>query len=381
MHKKMNISNFLELIENSDVVDKEENIFKTKLEYKNFIEIELKTAEREAEETIFDDVFGVKEENNNIKFKLTPSKLKEKLNILFFSTEKDFLQKIGIKKLEKEVFIFDKKANLKNYLKCYDFFVTLKEFLSEISITNNSLKKEIILYYKEPIIIKEDIQYLKCDDFYKKFKLLEKLKKDIQLEPQTRNEFIKKAIYDIFKEKIKNNNLTINEIAEKFDEIDSEYFLIKRAYIDSLDTDKIKDDFKNKYHETLNFINNIISNLYTKTLFVPLTLIFGISQKLTTSKNYINQLYIFFSLIVFLLILAYLIWGNLYILKNIKVQIDELEQETKYFNNFKNKVNSLLDSYKGVRNRIYFILIFIIISIIILTYIYLPFIKKLFVIN
>jgi len=373
----MNKNKFLKLINSSFVVNPKENKFKTSLKYKNFIESELETAEKEVEETIFDDIFGIKEENNNILFKLSPFKIKENLDLLFFTTENDFLQKTGIKKLQKQIFIFDKKSDLKNYLKCYAFFVTLKEFISEISISINALKKEIILYYKEPIIIKEDIQYLKCSNIDKKRELLDKLKKDIQLELQTRREFIKKAIYDIFKEKIKNNNLTINDIAEKFNEIDSEYYLIKRAYIDSLDTDKIKDDFKNKYQETLNFINNIISNLYTKTLFIPLALIFGISQRLT-SKDYTNQLFIFISLILFLLILAYLIWGNIHILKNIKIQIDELKEEIKYFKSFKNKFNSLLKSYKGVRNRICFILLFVFISIISLIYIYLPIIKNFF---
>ncbi|MEO1927578.1 MAG: hypothetical protein ABGX26_02705 [Nautiliaceae bacterium] len=376
----MNKDTFLELINNSVVKSYPEKIFGTEKKYKNIIQDIIEKALNDGEDTIFDDIYGdngIKEENNKIYFKLNPSKIKEKYGLLFFGEEQEFLKKVGIKPLNNQIFIFDKKEKLNEYLICYNFFVKLKKFLLNLGISADKINNEIILYYKEPIHIKESATQLNCDKLKEKQQFFEKLQKDIQSDPQTKSEFLKKAIYDIFKEKIKNQTLTINDIVEKFNEIYSEYEIIKRAYIDSLDTDKIKDDFKNKYQEALNFINNILSNLYTKTLFIPLALIFGISQKLT-SQDYSNQIFIFFSLILFFFILAYLIWGNIQVLENIKIQIKELEDETKYYQSFKSKLDTLIKSYKGVRNRIYFMLFIIGISIILLIYIYCPILKDFF---
>ncbi len=374
----MNKDTFLELINNSVVKSYPEKIFGTEKKYKNIIQDIIEKALNDGEDAIFDDMYGdngIKEENNKIYFKLSPSKIKEKYGLLFFGEEKEFLKKVGIKPLNNQIFIFDKKEELNEYLICYDFFVKLKTFLLDLGISTDKINNEIILYYKEPIHIKESVTQLNCDKIKEKQQLFEKLQKDIQSDPQTKSEFLKKSIYDIFKDKIKNQTLKINDIVEKFNEIYSEYEIIKRAYIDSLDTDKIKDDFKNKYQETLNFINNIISNLYTKTLFIPLALIFGISQKLT-SQNLTNQIFIYISLIGFLIFLSYLIWGNFHLLKNIKIQIKELQDDLQYYDKFKIKFDSLLKLYKGVRNRIVIILVFIFLSFLCLTYIYYPVLLK-----
>jgi hypothetical protein len=185
---------FLELIKNSEIADKDNFIFLTDKKYKNIIEKEIIKAEKEDKMIIFDEDYGIRQENNKIKFQLKPHKLKNNLDLIFSISEKDFLKKNGIKELNKNVFIFEKKAFLDT--KCYNFFLKLKNILSKIEVSYEKIERNIVIFYTEAIHIKEEIESLNCGNIDNKIYLLEKLEKDLQIDFQTKSEFLKKAIYE-----------------------------------------------------------------------------------------------------------------------------------------------------------------------------------------
>ncbi len=368
----------IEILYDSKLIDKnnpKKPIFVTKKVYKD----ELLSITKDAldnDKAINEDYGnnGVKEHSNDtISYQLLASNRPE-LGFVYYNDVREFLQENGIRKIDDEshYFIYDKPEN---FFECYRLYEQLDSFLQSFAVTND--KEKVVLYYKEPIVIQKKVDNLECKETEKVQDSFQKLLDDIAQDRQTKIEFFKKALYDIFKQSIKEERLTIVNLYKDFNKVYQEYLLVKQAYIDSLDTDKIKDEFKDKYNETMNFLNTVISSLYTKTLFIPLTIIFALSQRVSI-QNTDGKFYIFIALELFLLLLAYLIYGSKSILENVKLQIEEMGEETKDYPSLSIKQKSLSNMYKSVRNRLYWILASVAGAMGGLIYIYLPLLKEKF---
>jgi hypothetical protein len=201
-------------------------------------------------------------------------------------------------------------------------------------------------------------------------------------------EFLKKSIYDQFEGKIKNKEtIYFYEIIEKLEQIYDDYELIKRAYIDSLNPDKLKEDFQKKYQEALTYLNSILTDIHTKTLFIPIAIILSILPKLINHSSEFsikvcghvlsdNILLLILGTVI-LLTIFYFMFGYRKIIKNIGLLIQNLNNEvnenkdnTCFYDKIKEQHKNIKGLFDTVQNRLYFSYALIFIGILFLLFVF-----------
>ncbi|MHB1664264.1 MAG: hypothetical protein ACYCT7_03235 [bacterium] len=378
---------------------------------------------------IIDNEYGLKAPNkkNTTYYKLIKNSLPpSQFDLFFLNNELDFLSKFRteINTVQKSYFIKslnfysetdeDKKSE-EIFFKYYNLLILLKEIIESIS-DDKEPKSEIIIYsifYKGNIKVENklvetnDDNYVEApkdkniliflSDNYKCNKIaniLHELIKDVNKAQNDNSdykiniEFLKKSIYDQFKEKIKDKKeIYFYELIEKLEQIYDDYELIKRAYIDSLNPDKLKDDFQKKYQEALTYLNSILTDIHTKTLFIPIAIILSILPKLINNSskssikifNYplLNNYVLFILGAALLGIIFYFMLGYRKIIKNIGLLIKNLKEEvnrnknnTSFYDKITEQNKNLSELFDIVKNRLYFSYILVSIGIIFLFFIF-----------
>jgi hypothetical protein len=87
--------------------------------------------------------------------------------------------------------------------------------------------------------------------------------------------FILKAIEDVFKNE---KEITFNDIIDNWENICEEYEIIQRAYIESLDTQKLKFDYEKKLQEMHDQLYSILNNIQNKMIIPPLAIAFVVAN-------------------------------------------------------------------------------------------------------
>jgi len=141
----------------------------------------------------------------------------------------------------------------------YELFFTTKIFVQ------NSIDWEHLQKVTDEIIDS-------IDKFYGKFS---NNSANMELEKK----FILKAMEDIFKDKLARMenrsyiDISFNDLIDRWQELCEEYETIQRAYIESLDTQKIKFDFEKKTQEINEKLHSILADIQTKIIIPPLALL------------------------------------------------------------------------------------------------------------
>lgn len=373
------------------------------------------------DETILDEEFGLQDtpDKKYIFYKLIKNALPaSRYNLYFLNNEVDFLDKFRTNEPNKPYYIksldfyseSDKSKEDIIFFKYRSLLILLGEIVE--SIADDVAKGTINIYsvfYKSTIKIENKLVSSEIDNnptyTEKNFFIDEvKLKKNRNIlpilindvnRPQNNNsdykiniEFLKKSIYDQFEGKIKNKEtIYFYEIIEKLEQIYDDYELIKRAYIDSLNPNKLKDDFQKKYREALTYLNSILTDIHTKTLFIPIAIILSILPKLinNNSKSFIevcghalpDNILLFILGTAILLIIFYFMFGYRKIIKNIELLIKNLDDEvnknknnTCFYDKIKEQHKNINELFITVKNRLYFSYALIFIGIFFLFFIF-----------
>ncbi len=378
---------------------------------------------------IIEEQYGLQytSDKKNIYYKLIKNTLPaSEFNLFFLNNELDLLNKFKteLNEVTKPYFIKslnfysetnENKKSEEIFFKYYNLLILLKEIIESISDDKES-KSEIIIYsifYKGNIKVENKLVETDDDNYVEAYRneniliflndinkcnkiadILHELIKDVNKAQNDNSdykiniEFLKKSIYDQFKEKIKDKKaIYFYELIEKLEQIYDDYELIKRAYIDSLNPDKLKDDFQKKYQEALTYLNSILTDIHTKTLFIPVAIILSILPKLINNNSkssvkifgypLLNNSLLFILGTILLLTIFYFMFGYRKIIKNIGLLIKNLDDEvnknknnTCFYDKIKEQHKNIDELFITVKNRLYFSYVFIFIGILFLFFIF-----------
>lgn len=201
-------------------------------------------------------------------FKEYPSyyKLEKEKNKIFILSEKKFHTQIN--NLQ-----FNNYANLKN----------LDLLFNKISIDKKDTENHTITYevvHKRKLNISNKFDTSKLVSIDRKISFLfkktyKKICTENELDIDMKIVFLKKTIEDFFNDK---KNITFNDIVNNFEELMAQYEIILRAYVEELDTEKIKYDYEKKIQELNEKLSNMTNDINTKILILPIAYVLGAAQ-------------------------------------------------------------------------------------------------------
>ena len=165
-------------------------------------------------------------------------------------------------------------------------------------------------------------------------------------------EFAKRAIINVLKDEVRNTKaISLECFIKKFKEITEEYKVIKKAFVESLESSKLKEDFEKKYYEILGRLHSQLSDINSKAIFIPLALLFGVSK--LASSLFLN-LSIFFGTLIFSALICLYLKGQRKILRAVQTEIDFFKQRLEDLESLKSKFDSIKDLSRTIDRRIYF---------------------------
>lgn len=313
------------------------------------------------------DNLNIKKSGENVKILFSYF---EENNIIIVNNFQDFIEKYpsykSLKSTNKDIFILDTKQFISSIeselITAYKDIEYLEMLIERLSIDNkksafNTITYEIIHQRKIYLQNKVNIDTL---NKINETKLSEKIKtcynkfvsKD-ELDFDTKQMFLKKAFEDIFKNK---KNITFIEVIDEFNTLIQEYEIIKRAYIENLDTQKIKYDYQQKTHEINEKLSSTLNDVHTKLILLPIAFVVAIAQM--NDKTLSIQMLIFIGLFMFTLLMHLFSRTQKKVLSNIESDINYWDDFYKkhlnhnYQNNLSEKITNLKTLLTLIYNRI-----------------------------
>jgi hypothetical protein len=303
------------------------------------------------------------QENDIITLDISPNFLKTNLNFNFYFTFDEFIEKNSTSISDKYFFILDEKITSFNKenekLKVLDIIIQLNKIFNDIS---DDVEKGIkfttyTIFDTKKLKInsnfqKDDITFL-LENNVNFGEIVYDLYNDLEVvsEKKIRTLFFKKAMEATFDEKnLKMSNILRN-IGKLFEEYESHY----RAYINSLEPEKIKQKFQEEHNTFLKELNSILTDIHNKIIFIPLAFIFGASQ--LTSGELMKGLIIILGMLIFTIFVSTFLDTHekvLNILNNKLIERDSYykDEEPSMYKNYKAKIKELADLVKNIKDRI-----------------------------
>ncbi|WP_129081394.1 ATP synthase subunit B family protein [Halarcobacter anaerophilus] len=211
-----------------------------------------------------------------------------------------------------------------------------KEGLSDYKYTIFDKRKIFIhsLYNKKDILIFQNIKNI--DELINTFtdEIL------VNAEKRINKIFLINALEDTLSKDKKQIN--INEIFPLLSKVYDEYQIHHRAYINSLDPAKLKEDANKALKEYFSKLNTLLSDVNSKIIFLPIAFIVSLGQmsSQTQAKNFI----ILLGMSIFCLILYKFSVIQRDILNALSKEIESKKEECKEVNKLYNSVESTLAS-------------------------------------
>jgi hypothetical protein len=164
-------------------------------------------------------------------------------------------------------------------------------------------------------------------------------------------EFAKRAIVNVLRDELRNTKVILLEnFIKRFREIAEEYTVIKKAFVESLESSKLKEDFEKKYYEIVEKLHSQLSDINSKAIFIPIALLFGVSK---LSSSFFLNLSIFFGTLVFSTLICLYLKGQKKILSVVQAEIDFFKQKLEGLDDLKSKFESIEDLSKTIDKRIF----------------------------
>jgi len=169
--------------------------------------------------------------------------------------------------------IFSQNSLIEKY-KDLEYLDNLFELLSIEKLEGKVRSYKYELFYSKKIIVDGyiDYEHLKKvnNNFLNSIKHLYIKFSQKDYKSELEKKFLLKALEDVFKNK---KELTFNDIIDNWENICEEYEIIQRAYIESLDTQKLKFDYEKKLQEMHDQLYSILNNLQNKIIIPPLAIV------------------------------------------------------------------------------------------------------------
>ncbi|WP_457634731.1 hypothetical protein [Persephonella sp.] len=387
---KINIEKFCKFLRDCEILNKTEDILELKKTLKKQdIEI-LKVLNENSYIEYIEEVDGTPLDINNefhlnkiigyqIKISLNITYIEKELNFTYVSSVKDLIDVFLASSLTityaliegQNCVHIDQIEDFKNFRKIKEKLETLLNLIKDY-IDSTSKDYIIILSKNKKIKIKEKFNKETFLFISRNFKNIIPILDDILADITNENGrkiniiFFINAIEKVFPNKYE---IVTDELIYNLSEIYNEYELFQRSYLNSLDVDKIKQDYQEKILSLVDKLNSLTSDLIMKTIIIPIGFAIAFSQiSKNVTKNFIILFFVWFFTLVFLNYLK-----GLFSIKKI------IYNEIKYLeNNIKNKENQfekeiyeklriLKSSLESFEFRIVLIFTFTVIALILFT--------------
>lgn len=299
--------------------------------------------------------------DSDVILNFSPHYMRTEAQLNFYFTLDDFLENNSIKIPEK-FFILENSLTDASDSKVLDTYKTIVSFQNLFKdIADNveqELKKNNIYTFFDTKKIKihssfkkEDIDFIleHCKNFGINIK---KLYDDLEFEnqKQIRIIFFKKALELTFKK----TDISMSDILQNIHSIMQEYEAHYRAYINSLEPEKIKAEFEEEHYKVLKELNSILSDVHNKIIFIPIAFIFGAAQ--LTSGSYLKANMIIVGMLIFSLFISLFLDTHSKVLKMLNSDIKEKKvlyeiENPSLFKKFENKILALEDLHDSISIR------------------------------
>lgn len=303
------------------------------------------------------------QENDIITLDISPNFLKTNLNFNFYFTFDEFIEKNNTSISDKYFFILDEKITSFNKenpkLKVFDIIVQLNKVFNDISddVEKGTKYTTYTIFDTKKIKIKsdfhkEDIEFI-LDNNINFGEIVYDLYNDLEVasEKKIKTLFFKKAMETTFNNKNLQMSDILKNIAKLFEEYESHY----RAYINSLEPEKIKQQFQEEHNSFLKELNSILTDVHNKIIFIPLAFIFGASQ--ISSSDSLKSIIIILGMLVFTIFVSTFLGTHEKVLNILKNKLDERNtyyriEEPSLYKNYENKIKELIDLTESIQIRI-----------------------------
>lgn len=296
-------------------------------------------------------------------------------DIVFFLNHEEFIKtypnyyKLELEK--KEVFFLETKSFLieeKNKLiKSYKKIKYLDLLINKIAIDKRDTENHTITYeiiQKKKLSIKNflDFDSIKNIDnkilslmkiSYSKFNTKSELDKEIRIT------FLKKAIEDTFSE----DEITFVDVINKFERLIQQYEIIVRAYIEELNTEKIKYDYEKRIQEINEKLSSMVGDIHTKQIILPIAFVIGVAQ-IKSDTSFFIAIMILLGLTLFTSLLTMYSGTQKKLIHTIEKNVEYWESfyennlNSLYINDISSRINNIKDIIKKVKNNMFWTIFF-----------------------
>ncbi|MDN5093396.1 hypothetical protein [Aliarcobacter butzleri] len=180
-----------------------------------------------------------------------------------------------------------------------------------------------------------------------------------ELDKEIRITFLKKAIEDTFSE----DEITFVDVINKFERLIQQYEIIVRAYIEELNTEKIKYDYEKRIQEINEKLSSMIGDIHTKQIILPIAFVIGIAQ-IKPDTSFFIAIMIFFGLSLFTSLLTMYRNTQTKLIQTIEKNLEYWEDFYKtnlkslYRNDISSRINNIRDIIEKVKDNMYHTIFF-----------------------
>lgn len=301
---------------------------------------------------------------DDVVLDLSPSFLQTNFNFNFYFNFNEFIEKNNTSLNDEYFYILDKKitsfqTSENKYLQTHSIILKLQDILKDIADDVESQVKNKIYTIFDSKKIKitsdfnlDDIEFIleKDPNFGKTVSnLYDEL--ELKSEKKTRSIFFKKSLELTFKEK----NIQMSDMLKNLEKIFTEYESHYRAYINSLEPEKIKAQFEEEHTSFLKDLNIILGDVHNKIIFIPIAFIFGASQ-LTTGGDFKGGI-IITGMLTFTIFVHLFLRTHRKVLDILNSKIKDRKEyyedkEPTLFKKYKSRIEELLNLSRNIDTRI-----------------------------
>lgn len=241
-------------------------------------------------------------------------------------------------------------------IKVYNKLLILINIISLISIDKNqesSADYKYTIFDKRKIILHsiyntESLQ--KISKVEKLDKIISTLSDEIIIDSNKRINkiFLINAIEDVLPKE--NRNIDLKDFLINLNKIYNEYQVHHRAYINSLEPTKLKNEAAKDLKESFSKLNTLLGDINSKIIFLPIAFIVSLGQMNNDSQ--IKNIAIFMGMTIFCMIVYKFSSIQQTILTIIKDEIEVKEKECKEVDNIFESVSSILIRLNNLLNEI-----------------------------
>lgn len=298
---------------------------------------------------------------DNVTLNFSPHYMRTNIDFYFYFTFDEFLKENNVKTPANFLILEKSLTNLSksDSLDIYEKVVSFQNLLTDISDdVETDLNNKIYTFFDTKKIKinssfeENDIKFIlqNCQNFGINIK---KLYDDLEFEnqKQIRIIFFKKALEITFKK----SDLTMSDVLHNINDILQEYEAHYRAYINSLEPEKIKAEFEEEHNRFLKELNSILADVHNKVIFIPIAFIFGATQFTTGST--LKGVMIIAGMMIFSTFISLFLHTHSRVLA---ILDDDISSKKKFFEKenpslfkkYQNKLTSIEKLSKSIKTRI-----------------------------